>query len=40
MNVATFGWYGKKYGTRTITVKKQRMQEKHGATALQNLVKW
>ena len=40
MNVATSGWYGKKYGTRIIIVKKQRKQGKNGVTVLQNLVKW
>ena len=36
----TSGWYGKKYGTKIIPVKKQKKQEKNGVSVLQNLAKW
>ena len=40
MNVETFGYGGRNYGTRITTAEKQRMQGKNGVTVLQNLVKW
>ena len=39
MSVLTSGWYGKNYGTKIRTVKKQKTQDKNGVNVLQNLVK-